>query len=81
MGSSERRRLRTHRQIVEGRAQVRRWGVWTTAIFGILAVLRVLLAVISEGALRGRHAVGIVIAGSLLVAAWLQHRQIRNGHA
>ena len=55
-----------------------RWGVWTTAIFGILGVLRVLLAVVSEGTLRGRHGVGLLIAGSLLVAAWLQHRQIRN---
>ena len=76
--SSQRRRVRTHRQIVEGRAQAMRWGMWTTAIFGILGVLRVLLAVISEGALRGRHGVGLLLAGALLVAAWLQYRQIRD---
>jgi hypothetical protein len=55
-----------------------RWGVWTTAIFGTLGVLRVLLAVVSDGTLRARHGVGFLIAGSLLVAAWLQHRQIRD---
>src|SRR5215208_535563 len=76
--ASKRRRVRTHRQIIEGRAQAMRWGVWTTAIFGTLGVLRVLLAVISERALRGRHGIGLIIAGSLLVAAWLQYREIRD---
>ena len=58
-----------------------RWGVWTTAIFGVLGLLRVLLAVVSEGTLRARHGLGMLIAGSLLVAAWLQHRRIRDGQA
>ena len=55
-----------------------RWGVWTTAILGTVGVLRVLLAVLSEGALRARHGLAMLIAGSLLVAAWLQHRWIRG---
>ena len=74
---NKRRRVRTHRQIVEGRMQVKRWGAWTTAIFGVLAALRVLLAVIRAGTFSGRHALGLSIAGSLLLAAWIQQRQIR----
>lgn len=55
-----------------------RWGVWTTAIFGAVAVLRVLLAVLREGRFRGVHGIGLLIGVSLLVAALLQDRQIRD---
>ena len=76
--SSERRRVRTHRQIAKGRAQAMRWGVWTTALFGTAAVLLVLLTVIRDRAFHGRHGVGLLIGGSLLAAAWLQQRLIRD---
>ena len=75
------RRVRTRRQIVEGRAQALRWGVWTSAIFGTVAVLLVLLAVIRDRAFHVRHGVGFLLGGLLLAAAWLQHRWSRNRSA
>ena len=76
--ASQRRRVRNYRQIVEGRTQAMRWGVWSTALFGVLAVLRVLLAVLRDGAFRGRHGVGLLIAAALFALAWLQQRQLRR---
>ena len=76
--SSERRRARNDRAFQAQLAQSRRVVTLVLATFGVLGLVRVALAVFTAGAFHARHAYGLLIAGGLLFAAWVQHRRHRD---